>query len=96
MWSGMVKVGVHNIHVVWYGKGWGSNTGYYNIQYRKRTSSGWQTQEAVTDKSWDQLNPSIAIDSSDNIHVVWYGKGWGFYTGTYNIQYRKRTSSGWQ
>ena len=85
-----------NIHIVWYGPGWGTNTKYSDIQYRKRTSAGWQAQEAVTDKSDVQYYASIAIDSSDNIHVVWCGKGWGTNTGCYNIRYRKRTSSGWQ
>jgi len=85
-----------NVHVVWYGRGWGSNTSKYNIQYRKRTSSGWQTQESVTDKGEDQYYPSIVIDSNDDIHVVWEGKGWGTFSETVNIRYRKRTSSGWQ
>lgn len=83
-----------NIHVVWQGKGWGSNPSYYNIQYRKRTTS-WQTQEAVTDKSSDQVNPGIAIDAEDNVHVVWQGKGWGSNPGFFNIRYRKRIDS-WQ
>ncbi len=85
-----------NVHVVWTGRGWGSNPNYYNIQYRKRTSSGWQAQEAVTDKDDDQYYPSIAVDSQDNIHIVWEGWGWGTNTGNANTQYRKRTSSGWQ
>ena len=85
-----------NVHIVWEGGGWGSNPDYYNIQYRKRTSSGWQAQEAVTDKDDDQYYPSIAVDSQDNIHIVWEGWGWGTNTGNANTQYRKRTSSGWQ
>ena len=85
-----------NVHVIWEGGGWGSNPNYYNIQYRKRTSSGWQAQEAVTDKDDDQYYPSIAVDSQDNIHIVWEGWGWGTNTGNANTQYRKRTSSGWQ
>jgi len=85
-----------NIHVVWSGLGWGSNPDYYNIQYRKRTSSGWQVQEAVTDKNESQTNVSIAIDSKDNIHVVWKGPGWGSNPDYYNIQYRMRTASGWE
>jgi len=84
-----------NVHVVWRGTGWGTNTGYHNIQYRKRTSTGWEPQEAVTDKDADQVNPSIAIDSGGNVHVVWFGKGWGTNTTNWNIQYKRRTSSGW-
>ena len=86
----------NNIHVVWRGTGWGTNTGYHNIQYRKRTSTGWESQEAVTDKDADQVNPVIAVDSGDNVCVVWFGKGWGTNTGNWNIQYRKRTSTGWE
>jgi outer membrane protein OmpA-like peptidoglycan-associated protein len=85
-----------NIHIVWTGSGWGTNTGFNNIQYRKRTSGGWQAQEGVTDKNNDQLCPSIAIDPVDNVHITWYGPGWGTNTGQENIQYRKRTSGGWQ
>ena len=85
-----------NVHVVWYGLGWGTNTGNYNIEYRMRTSSGWQAQEAVTDKNYDQVAPSVAVDSEDNVHVVWYGFGWGTNTFSFNIEYRMRTSSGWQ
>ncbi|MCD6143602.1 BNR-4 repeat-containing protein, partial [Thermococcus sp.] len=88
--------GNDNVHVVWRGTGWGTNTGYHNIQYRKRTSTGWQSQEAVTDKDADQVNPSIAIDSDGNVHVVWFGKGWGANTTNWNLQYRKKTSSGWK
>ena len=83
-----------NIHVVWRGLGWGTNTNYTNIRYRKRTSSGWQSHEAVTDKNKHQYHPSIAIDSNDNVHVVWGGAGWGTNNNYDNIQYRKRTSSG--
>ena len=85
----------NNIHVVWYGKGWGTNTDYENIQYRMRNATGWQPQESVTDVAHYQYDPSIAVDSADNVHVVWHGQGWGSNTGYYNIQYRKRTTS-WQ
>ncbi|MDD5477349.1 MAG: hypothetical protein PHG87_03995 [Candidatus Omnitrophica bacterium] len=84
----------NNIHVAWYGKGWGTNTANNNIQYRKRTTS-WQTQESVTDAAYDQFAPALALDSSNNIHVAWYGKGWGTNTANNNIQYRKKTAS-WQ
>jgi len=84
----------NNVHVVWLGYGWGTNTNYANLQYRKRTTV-WQDQEAITDMNDEQSFPSIAIDSSNNVHVIWFGRGWGTYTNRWNIQYRKRTTS-WQ
>jgi len=48
----------------------------------------------VTDIGQDQQSPSIALDSSNNAHVVWLGKGWGTYTANNNVQYRKRNSTG--
>ena len=84
-----------NIHIVWSGYGWGNNTGDPNIQYRVKTSAGWLLQESVTDKDDNQYKPSIAVDSQDNIHVVWYGWGWGSNNETNNIQYRMRDSTTW-
>ncbi len=84
-----------NIHVTWQGLGWETHPNDSNIQYRKRTATAWQVQEAITDSSQLQGRPSIAIDSEDNIHVVWRGYGWGINAGEYNIQYRKRTTA-WQ
>ena len=65
---------------------------------RLRTSGGvWQAQEKVTDINADQFSPSIAVDYLDNVHVVWYGTGWGTNTAFDNIEYRMRTISGvWQ
>jgi hypothetical protein len=92
-----------NIHVVWSGTGWGSHSGNYNVEYRKRASGVWQTQEAVTDIASDQTNglsisgsgQAIAVDASDNVQVVWTGLGWGTNTANQNLQFRQRTSS-WQ
>ena len=85
-----------NIHVVWIGTGYGDNTGYYNIQYRMRNTSGWQPRENLTDIECEQFEPAIAIDTHDNIHVVWYGCGWGNNPSSDNIQYKMRTETGWQ
>lgn len=84
-----------NIHVVWTGRNWGDNPGNYNLQYIKRTAGIWGAQEAVSDKDAHQYRPSIAIDSEDNVHVVWYGTGWGNNPTIGNIQYRRRTTT-WQ
>lgn len=85
-----------NIHVVWHGSGWGVNALKYNIQYRMRSPSGWQEWIGLTAIDQYQYDPSIAVDSEDNVHVAWRGKGWGTYTGHNNIQYLVKTSSGWQ
>ena len=78
----------NNVHVMWDGKGWGSNTSYLNIQYRERAAGGtWGSVEHVTDVTSSQTNPSVATDSHNNVHVVWEGSG---------IQYRQKTSEGWQ
>ena len=85
------------VHVVWYGYGWGYYYYYGSIHYRVRTSSGWQPQEAVTDKNAHQYSPAVAVDSKDNVHVVWSGSGWGNSPSYGNIQYNLRTPGGvWQ
>ena len=94
-WPSMAIDSNDDVHVVWAGLDWGTNTTYYNIQYRKRTSAGWQAQEAITDKNANQLIVCIAVDSSDQPHVAWHGLGWGTNNTMRNIQYRMRTTS-WQ
>ncbi|MDP3013187.1 MAG: hypothetical protein Q8M92_03010, partial [Candidatus Subteraquimicrobiales bacterium] len=82
----------------WYGIGWGTNTTVNNIEYSKRltASTDWATnREGVTDSASAQLSPAIALDSANNVYVVWAGKGWGPNTANNNIQSRKRTTS-WQ
>ncbi len=85
-----------NIHVTWYGDGFGTNTNNYNIQYRKKTNTGWQPIESVTDIEYDQYHPSIAIDTQDNIHIAWEGQGWDTTPFNYDIQYIMKNQSGWQ
>jgi len=85
----------NNARVVWFGAGWGKNSGINNIQYSKRAaaSSDWSVnRESVTDKDAAQINPAIALDSADNVYVVWTGKGWGTRTTVFNIKSSKRVS----
>jgi len=72
------------LHVVWHGLHSGSTT-YNQIRYIKYTTS-WSSITNLTSASYGNYEPSIAIDSSDYIHVVWSGN---------NIEYRKYTDS-WQ
>lgn len=95
------------LHIVWNGHGWGTNTGWENVQYAKRTSAGVWTPstipyadggtepEHVTDEAYNQSFAAIAVDSSDNPNVVWLGGPHGDYTDKDQIVYRKRTTS-WQ
>ncbi len=99
--------GDDTLHIVWSGKGWGTNTGVYNQQYAKVTSggnwtpdgppyaSGGTQPEHITDSASAQDRVSVAVDSSGYVHVAWHGKGWGVNTTIFNIQYRLRTDS-WQ
>ena len=58
-----------NIHVVWHDY----TPGNSEIYYKRSTDCGltWTTQR-LTWSSGDSYDPVIAIDSSGNIHVVWY------------------------
>lgn len=78
-------------HVIFSGTGWGVEIASGNIQYRKRESGVWQTQEAITDKDAHQYDCSVAINGS--VHVVFSGLGWGSNPTKRSIQYRKRTTS---
>jgi len=86
-----------NLNVVWQGKGWGNNPNTWNIIFRKRTAatSVWEDEEIITDKTEDQIQPSISVDSYSNINVIWTGKAWGLFTNHFNIQYKQKTASAW-
>jgi hypothetical protein len=86
----------NNVHVVWTGLGWGTNTSYYNIQYRNRTSGTWQTIESITDIGQHQISPTVSVDTVDDVHIVWSGKGWNDDPGNSSIQHTEKTSSGWE
>ncbi len=80
------------LHVVWDGYHSGSPD-YNQIRYRKYTSS-WGSIENLTSGDYDQLEPYIALDGNDYLHIVWYG----YHSGSqsyYQIRYRKYTDS-WQ
>jgi len=87
-----------NVHVAWYAEfaPWAS---VWDIYYRERVAGVWQAIVQLTNVAaagCDQYQPSIAIDSSDNIHIVWYGNGWGVNTFEYSLQHLKRTAGVWE
>ncbi|MEM3002136.1 MAG: choice-of-anchor D domain-containing protein, partial [Candidatus Nitrosocaldus sp.] len=78
----------NNIHVVWH-----DNTpGNYEIYYKKSTDGGntWSADQRLTYTSGVSNNPMIAIDSANNIHVVWHDNT----PGNYEIYYKKSTDGG--
>jgi hypothetical protein len=78
----------NSIHVVWY-----SDTPVnYEIYYKRSTNGGvtWESSKRLTWTSSSSYDPKIAVDSSDNIHVVWYN-----YTSVNSeIYYRRSTNGG--
>lgn len=83
-----------NVYVVYYLGWYSASTGATPgpIKMSKRTSTGWQPAKDVypTD-GYPQLNPTIAIDSDDYLHVVWQGKHSGS-PNQYQIRYRRYTT----
>jgi len=63
------------------------------IWYKQYTTS-WQATVGLTNEARYQQNPSIAVDSSNYLHVVWKGRN-AASTATYQIRYINYTSS-WQ
>ena len=77
----------NHIHVVWYD----DMTGNYEIYHKKSTNGGtnWTTKR-LTWNSGSSIVPSIAIDTSDNIQVVWQDST----PGKSEIYYKKSTNGG--
>jgi len=66
-----------HLHVVWCGKATGY-TGYDQIWYSKYDGSSWSYPVRLSTKpahaNYTQSTPMIAVDLSDNLHVVWSGR----------------------
>ena len=61
------------------------------IYYNKRTGVIWGTPEQVSQVGGNpQGYPSIALDRSDNIHVIWSAYGSGLSNDYMNLWYRKK------
>jgi hypothetical protein len=81
------------VHVVWYGRA----SGYSQAQIWYALWNGsWQTPVLVSSglgTGEPQSNPCIAVDSSDNLHVVWYGQKSVTHPTVYQIYYAKYDGS---
>ena len=87
-WPTIATDSNNNIHIVWQ-DGIPIN---YEIYYKKSTNGGatWTTSRRLTWSSNYSQKPAIAIDSGDNIHVVWHDTT----LGNYEIYYKKSTNGG--
>ena len=83
----------NNIHIVWSGE-CSSSSNYYQIRYSKSTDGNtWSNPVNITSENYHQNCPKIAIDNSNNIHLVWQGINLTNPTG-YQIRYVKSTDGG--
>ena len=84
-----------HLHVVWHGFATGF-TARYQVWYNTYNGSSWAGPVRISDyagmQSDHQRYPSIAVDGSDNLHVVWDGEGTGFTTDN-QIWYNKYDGS---
>ena len=82
------------VHVAWWGKATDFNL-FQQVWYTKYTTA-WSEPVRISTyegmASYSQYTPSIAIDSSNHIHIVWHGLATGYGTFT-QVWYAKYTDS---
>lgn len=66
-----------DVHVVWFGKHWGTYGDRMQLVYRKRTSGSWDGAELLTDPNRNQYYADIIVSTDGIVHVVWEGQGVG-------------------
>jgi len=77
-----------SIHLVWFD----SSPGFYQIFYRKSTDGGstWPSPKQLTLSTSNSRSPKIAVDSSDNLHIVYKDD----VSGGYDQYYIRSTDGG--
>jgi hypothetical protein len=78
----------NHLHIVWCEQ----IPGNPEIYYKKSTDEGtsWNTAKRLTWTSGASYSPAIAVDSTDNIHMVWYDHT----PGNPEIFYKRSTNGG--
>lgn len=71
------------LHLVWYG----FDGRFYQVVYSEYRGSHWSQPVQISLGYPDSVNPSIAIDARDNLHVAWYK--YSPSTKSYQINYRE-------
>ena len=81
-----------NAHVVWYG--YDSSGNYYQVYYATNAGGSWSSPARLsTQSSYDQYDPRIALDSSGNANVAWYGYDSGY--SNHHIYYATNAGGSW-
>ena len=79
------------VHAIYQGMGWGTFPAKNDLYYKWRNpppGGAWSARTALTDNNvGDGFLGSIAVDSQDNVHVIWW-KGGNL------LQYIKKTAGG--
>jgi hypothetical protein len=77
-----------NVHVVWQD----DTPGNYEIYYKNSQDGGasWTASQRITWTSGTSQAPTIAVDSGNNLHLLWYD----YTPGNYEIFYKKSTNGG--
>ncbi len=99
--AGLALDSQDNVYVVWsQSAGYQSDKKHYpfSLHYRSKINGNWQKEEIIDqwEAKYDTTDsaPAIALDSYNNIHIVWDAMAEKDYQ-TY-IFYRKRSPSGWE
>ena len=85
------------VHVVFYGAVTGGASRIWYTKYDGSWSAPLQISTLAGMDAFQQQFPTVAIDASDNVHVVWYGKSNAYptfqtifyakYTGSWAVEY---------
>ena len=89
-----------NLYAVWGGSGFGTNSTKLQIIWSGKVNgaTSWGGSAALTDVNRNQESPSLCIDTSDNVYVVWQGSGYsggGATTNRNQILVIKYNGSSW-
>lgn len=92
-YSGFPDVDVDSrgrVHVAWYGLE--DRDAGYRILYRQRApGGGWGDVERLTVGFPDAVNPTLAVDDEDRVHLAWYKQE----NTLYRVYYARRGADGW-
>jgi ribosomal protein L31/acyl carrier protein len=73
-WPEIVTDSVGNLHVVWHDQTNYLSSGTDRDIFYQRwevSSSSWTTTEVISEGDFQSMFPDIAVDSANNVHVVW-------------------------